>query len=223
MRLSVATALFALAGCASGGGTPNAASAGAPEAPPSMECLPGVDTDARADFSPSMTFAWRLSEDAFELADPSPPSRDAETATVQSWTEGPLLEWLQQKNRLVEAARSELNLAAEGSHDQRIMAGALVGLLYEDVARVLLDVPLPRDLRNEEPIVVEAFEDVVEAQARPYVEHAKRAFRACAANARPYDHRHAWAHFCSARAANLPLLREQREAEGTTVEVIAPE
>lgn len=222
MRLSSLLAIV-LAGCASGGGTPDTATAGAPDAPASMECLPGVSADTQADFSQSMTFAWRLSADAFELADPVPPSRDADTATVQAWTDGPLLEWLNQKNRLVEAARSELNLAAEESHDQRTMAGALVGLLYEDVGRVLLEVPLPRDLRNEEPIVVEAFEDVVEAQARPYIEHAKRAFRACAANAEPHEHLHAWAHFCSARAANLPMLRPEREAEGTTVEVIAPD
>jgi hypothetical protein len=223
MRVSGTVLIFALVGCASGGGTPETATAGAPDAPPSMECLPGVGSEARTDFSQSMTFAWRLSEDAFELADPVAPSAGADTATVQAWTDGPLLEWLNQKNRLVEAARSELNLAAEESHDQRTMAGALVGLLYEDVARVLLDVPLPRDLRNEERIVVEAFEDVVESQARPYIEHAKRAFRACAANAEPHEHLHAWAHFCSARAANLPVLRSAREAEGTTVEVIAPE
>lgn len=217
------TTLFVLAGCASGGGTPEVATSGAPEAPPSMECLPGVTPERRAEFSQPMTFAWRLTEDAFELADPVPPSRDADTETVQAWTDGPLHEWLHRKNRLVEAARAELNAAAEESHDERTIAGALVGLLYEDVARVLLQVPLPRDLRNEEPIVVDAFRDVVEAQAAPYLAHADRAFRACAANALPHEHLGAWAHFCSARAANLPLTRDQREAEGTTVEVIAPE
>lgn len=221
MRVSVISLL--IVGCASGGGTPDPATAGAPDDPPSMECLPGVPESAREEFSQSMGFAWRLSEDAFELVDPIPPSSDADTQTVQAWTEGPLHEWLHRKNHLVEAARAELNVAAEESHDQRTMAGALVGLLYEDVARVLLRVPLPRDLANEEPIVVEAFRDVVEAQAHPYIEHAKRAFRACAANAQAHSHLHAWAHFCSARAANLPLTRGEREAEGTTVEVIAPE
>lgn len=221
MRMS--SILLLALGCASGGGTPDPATAGAPDDPPSMECLPGVPESAREDFSQSMTFAWRLSQDAFELADPVPPSSGSDTQTVQAWTEGPLHEWLHQKNRLVEAARSELNSAAEESHDQRTIAGALVGLLYEDVALVLLAVPLPRDLANEEPIVVEAFRDVVESQAHPYIEHAKRAFRACAANAQPHAHLHSWAHFCSVRAANLPLTRDEREAEGTTVEVIAPE
>jgi len=222
MRMNAVGLLLAL-GCASGGGTPDPATSGAPDDPPTMECLPEVPASTRGAFSQSMRFAWRLSEDAFELPDPTPPSPDSDTRTVQGWTEGPLQEWLHQKNRLVEAARAELNIAAEESHDQRTLAGALVGLLYEDVARVLLQVPLPRDLANEEPIVIEAFRDVVEAQARPYLEHAKRAFRACAMNAQPHAHLHAWTHFCSARAANLPLTRDQRQAEGTTVEVIAPE
>tara|TARA_B100001750_G_scaffold232489_2_gene231676 strand:+ start:2099 stop:2791 length:693 start_codon:yes stop_codon:yes gene_type:complete len=226
MLRSRALPLVLLAACASSGGTPEsetAGGAGVPEAPPSMECLPDVPQPTRAEFTESMRFAWRLSEDAFELPDPMPPSPDSDTAEVQAWTDGQMHEWLQRKNQLVEAARAELNQAAEENHAQRTMAGGLVGVLYEDVARVLLRVPLPSDLRNEEPVIVDAFRDVVDAQARPYLEHARRAYAACAANARPHDELQPWEHFCSARRALLPLTRSEAEAEGTTVEVIAPE
>ena len=215
---------LALSACGSAGGSSGStvASSGAAEAPPSMECLPGVTEASHGRFTESMRFAWRLSEDAFELPDPLPPSPDSDTAAVQAWTDQTMQEWLQRKNQLVEAARAELNQAAEENHDQRTMAGGMVGVLYEDVARVLLQVPLPSDLRNEEEMVVQAFHDVVESQASPYLEHARRAYAACAANARSHPELQAWEHFCSARRARLPLTRNEAEAEGTTVEVIAP-
>ena len=220
--LGIGCVLGLAIGCGGAQRPPDSLAEGATEDPPSMECLPQLSPETTAELTPNMRFAWQLSEDAFELEDPLPPSGDADTATIQAWTNGPLQEWLERKNELVEAARAELNQAAEESHDQRTIAGGLVGLLYEDVALVLLRVPVPRDLRNEEPAVLQAYQDVVDAQASPYLEHARRAYDACAANARPHQHLGTWEHFCSARGAGLPLTRAESEAPGTTVEVIAP-
>lgn len=217
IKLVLAASLIACGGSAPPAAESAASQAGASEAAPTMECLP-VRLQSRSE---QMDFAWLLAEQSFEDAAPAPPPRGSDTQTIQAWTGGPLREWLDRKNRLVEAARAELNAVAEESHAQRIMAGGLVGLMYESVARVLVDVPTPSDLRSEPEIEV-VFQEVIEAQARPYLEHAHRAYNACAQNAgRDDDHRH-WAHWCAERESLLPLTHEEATAEGTTVEVIPP-
>lgn len=213
--------LAACMGCgASTGATEQTAAdrAGEPEAAPSMECVPVAASDVATEH---MQFAWLLSEQSFELADPVPPPGDSDTQTVQEWTGGPLRQWLEQKNELVEAARAELNLAAEEGQAQRVMAGGLVGLMYEDVARVLLRVPMPQELRDE-PEIATVFQDVIDAQARPYLGYAHRAYDACAQNARQDEGYSHWGHWCAARESRLPLTREEGMEEGTTVEVIPP-
>ncbi len=201
---------------ACGGAEPLPLHPGAIEETPSMECLPtatGVDT-----FTHHMNFAWLLTEQSFEVRSPTPPSTLARARDIQAWTEAELQEWLAQKSRLVEAARDELNTAAEESHIQRTLAGALVALMYEDVARVLMRVPTPSDLRQE-PEIADAFRDVIDAQARPYLEHARRAYRACALNSRGHQDLRMWGGFCEARREMLPLTRIEQLTEGTVVTV----
>ncbi len=93
--------------------------------------------------------------------------------------------------------------------------------MYEDVARVLLRVPMPQELRDDPEIAV-VFQDVIDAQARPYLRYAHRAYDACAQNARQSEDYSHWAHWCAARESRLPLTREEGMQEGTTVEVIPP-
>ena len=52
------------------------------------------------------------------------------------------------------------------NHRQRIVAGALVGLVYEDIARTLLTVPVPAEL-DSEPEITEAFRELLLKQAEP--------------------------------------------------------
>lgn len=204
------------------GGSPAVAiNVGRPADEPSIESLPGLEGQTREEFSEAMRFAWLLTEESFELVRPALPAGDSSDA-IERWSTGPLQNWLSQKNHLVEAARAELNRAAEENRQQQVLAGALVGLMYEDVARVLLDVPLPREFRGEPPEIQEAFHYVVEAQAAPYLAHARRAYRACAINGARVDMR-PWAVYCSARRESLPLSHEDEvlaTTETTTVEVI---
>lgn len=204
MTRSVSIALLCAAalGCGASQKSSESLYRGSADEPPSMEVLPEPDVP-RSELSERMRFAWLLAQESFELDAPRPPVH-ATTAKVQQWADTELEAWLEKKNERVEAARAELDAAAEEAHRQRIMAGALVGLMYEDVARVLLQVPVPSELQREEPEIAKIFREIVRFQAKPYIEHAKRAYYACARNARrPESMRH-WSHFCSERRDALP-------------------
>ena len=194
--------------------------AGEASAPPSMECLPSATREA--DFTEHMRFAWLLTEQSFEVVAPSAPPASARTVELQDWTDVTLQPWLAQKTRLVEAARAELNVAAEEAHPQRTIAGALVALMYEDVARVIRRVPVPDELHSE-PEIATVFREIIDAQARPYLDHARRAYRACALNSRGHSELRNWMRFCQERGAELPMSLAELQSGETMVEVIAPE
>lgn len=169
--------------------------------PPRLDALPDPDVVDDA-LTPRFQHARSLAETALRIAAPSPPESRA-ALDLNDWAEGPLRAWLERKTEAVEAARAELDAAAEEAHRQRILAGALVGLLYEDVVRTLRARPLPRDLEDE-PAILEMQRDAMESELRPWLETARRAYRACAANAsEPESMRHFVA-FCEAREQGLP-------------------
>ena len=220
-RLPLTCALLALAmGC---GGAQRGAGegyGGSVTEPPRMEVLPSpVEPQER--WTERMRFAYLLAEESFDLAPPEPPLTPS-VAELQEWSDTALTEWLERKAATLEAARAELDEAAEESHRQRIMAGAIVGLMYEDVARTLLDVPVPHELW-EEPDIAQIYREIVDFQARPFLEHARRAYRACALNAqrRPAGLGH-WSDFCAGRGDLLPASGSAAGAaeQGTTVEVV---
>ena len=199
--------LFALAplglALACGGGEVQVVAPGDAFAEPSMEALPSIG-QSRESLSETMRFAWQLTEESFELAAPHPPPRGASHAELEQWSDSELERWLHAKNRLC-----------------RVWAGALVGLMYEDVARVLLDVPMPRELASE-PEIADVYREVVAAQAAPYLDHARRAYRACHLNGRRVDRLRPWSRFCADRRDRLPgddASLAPGESE-TTVEVV---
>ena len=177
------------------------------------------DENGEEVFTEKMRFAWLLTEQSFELPPPRSAPAGGTHREITQWTETELRRWLERKHQMVEAARAELNVAAEESHAQRVWAGALVGLMYEDVARVLVDVPVPREL-VEDPEIAVIFRDVVRSQASPYLDHAQRAYRACHLNARQRRELEPWGSFCEDRRINLPRTGNEPQESGTTVEVI---
>ncbi len=179
---------------------------GDPHGAPSLRSLPADDVDPRT-FTPLMKRAWEASRDALELKAPAFP-QEPTSEEWNAWSQRVFQPWLQQKQGMVVAARRELDMAATQSMRQRIMAGAIVGLLYEDLAHVLLAVPTPKAILEEDPDIVEAFKHVVEGQARPYLEHSRAAYSACKQNAASgrggLGH---WSNYCKQREANLPRSR----------------
>jgi hypothetical protein len=189
-------------GCGGGSASTVERVAGDPEAPPSMLTLPSLDVP-REELSEKLRAGWELAEESFDYErPPAPPS--GETIDYQEWASTELARWLEGKSRSVEAAREELDAAAEESHRDLIVAGAVVGLIYEAVARALSTLPIPGALQSDMEIA-DVFQSILDSQARPYLEHARRAYRACAANAAsgPEGMQH-WSSYCGARADALP-------------------
>lgn len=208
----MAALLVLVAGCATAKTAPTRALyPGDAQAAPSIEALPQPDVPVRS-MTKRMRFAWLLAEESFELPDPPPPPKGASMSDLEQWSDTKLEPWLAKKSRLVEAARAELDTAADQDHRQLIIAGALVGLMYEDVARVLLDVPPPNELRSE-PKIRSIYHDVVDFQASPYLRLARRAYRACSANAVWPHGMRAWSRFCSDRLDRLPGKAPLRSGE----------
>jgi hypothetical protein len=221
VRTRAAFSLIVLAGC---GGPPLRAgplNQGHVDTDPAMECLPDPDV-ADSAFTQHMRFGITLAQESFLVPPPEAPP-EHEAANLQAWAESTLSPWLERKTHTVDAARRELDLAAEEDHRQRIIGGAIVGLMYEDVARVLRAIPAPDELEDE-PEILDVYRQILESQARPFVTHAHRAYNACSLNARrPTGMRH-WMRFCAGRRDRLPDADTSVEvgpSGETTVEVIA--
>lgn len=151
-----------------------------------------------------MQMGWHLAANSTLIEMPQlPTQRDA--ATLTAWSESVLGTWLSQKQRALTEATAELDLAAEEDPRQRIIGGAIVGLIYENAAQSLLSIPTPSEL-DSEPTVAEAYREMVAFNAAPYLEHARAAYRACSANAEIHeeDVGPTWHAFCAGRLRLLP-------------------
>jgi hypothetical protein len=206
-----------LLGCAGANGRAGKQFNGDAQCAPALEALPSLDV-ADAQLSSQMKMARLLTAESLALAAPRSPATDS--AALARWSDSELKTWLSEKHRRAEAARKELDRAALVSHRERILAGALVGLVYEDMARALLGLPYPAELASE-PEVRRVFEDVLHAQATPYLVHARLAYQACAANALGLSPMTHWSEFCEGRRAELPVPPSAAQEDGTTVEVTA--
>lgn len=175
---------------------------------PSLAALPAEGID-RGDFSDRMARGWDLAAQTFAEEMPAAPAAH-DSATLTAWAEGPLAAWVRHRTEVVDVARRELDAAAEESSPQRIMGGAIVGLMYEDVGRSLLAIPVPDELHRE-PEIATVYRDVVAFQASPWVEQARLAYRACRENARIHGI-DAYAEFCATRGAQLPEARAESHA-----------
>lgn len=185
------------------------------DGPPSMSCIPDTDRSPEG-YTEHMREGVALAEASFGDAAPPPPaSRSAHD--LEQWSNGVLRTWLETKSHAIEAARRELDAASEENHRQRILGGAIVGMMYEDIARVLRSVPAPVDL-DSEPEIMEIYQNLVRSQARPFLELSRSAYRACSLNAdRPPGMRH-FSTFCRERLDALP--EEEVRVGATEVEVV---
>lgn len=184
---------------------------------PSVEALPSLDVEASA-LTPEMRMARMLSAESLNLAQPPAPA-DLNTAAMTAWSQQELEQWMRQKHQRAEEARRQLDLAAVQNQRQRIMAGALVGLVYEDVARALLSLPTPRELISE-PAIAAMYGEVLRGQAAPYLREAELAYAACAGNAAQMERLAHWSRFCETRREQLPGAADTLRSGETRVEVV---
>jgi len=182
---------------------------------PRVEALPSLDVDSK-ELTAEMRMARLLSAESLNLAPPVQP-RDTSTATIADWSDHELKTWMQSKHASAEAARKELDRAATQNHRQRIMAGAMVGLVYEDLARTLLTLPVPAELVSE-PEIAAMYVDILRTQAGPYLLQSRQAYAACAGNAEQLPELKHWSSFCLSREDQLPssTLADQKTGAGDT-------
>jgi hypothetical protein len=180
---------------------------------PSVEALPSLDV-AQTELTPEMRMAALLSAECLNLAPPVQPT-DNSTAAIAAWSDQELKTWMREKHARAEAARRELDRAAEQNHRQRVMAGALVGLVYEDVARTLLRLPVPSELSSE-PEIAAMYGELLRTQARPYLLQAHHAYVACSGNAEQLSPLHHWTQFCEQREERLPTSGLDEVGAGAT-------
>ena len=185
---------------------------------PSLEALPSLDV-TRSELTPEMRMATLLSAECLNLEPPSPPN-ETSTAAIAAWSDAELKAWMREKHTRAEAARKELDRAAEQNHRQRVMAGALVGLVYEDFARTLLSLPVPAELSSE-PEISAMYVDLLRTQAMPYLLQAHQAYVACSGNAEQLNPLRHWSSFCERREERLPATAvDPFGAGGTNVRVV---
>lgn len=191
-----------LVGCMSSSpGSKRAYQEGDTTGKPRVEALPSLDVESTK-LTAEMRMARLLSAESLNLAPPVRP-RDTSTATIAEWSDHELKTWMQTKHASAEAARQELDRAAVQNQRQRIMAGAMVGLVYEDVARTLLTLPVPAELVAE-PEIAAMYVDILRTQAGPYLLQARHAYTACAGNAEQMPSLRHWSEFCLSRENQLP-------------------
>ena len=179
-----------------------------------MIAVPSLDV-ADSELSEQMRMARLLSAESLELPAPQVPV-DKSAASLTRWSEHELKEWIGAKQKRAEQARAELDRAAVENHRQRIVAGALVGLVFEDVARSLLVLPVPSELERE-PEIAAIFHELMVKQAEPYLMHARLAYAACAGNAQGLATMSHWSDFCSGREESLPQANLESVGEVAVV------
>jgi hypothetical protein len=214
-RTASLVACLLCAGCAAGqANKKKAVYVGDARGRASIEVLPSLDVP-ESELTAEMRMARLLSAESLELPAPTLPG-DRSAAQLSDWSDSQLKDWLSEKQQRAEAARAELDRAAAQNHRQRIVAGALVGLVYEDIARTLLSIPLPAEL-DTEPEVADLFRELMAKQAAPFLLHAELAYTACAGNAAGLESMAHWSEFCERRGEGLPekALAEQPAPEHT--------
>jgi hypothetical protein len=199
-----------LGACAAQQVQPRVLATGDTDGPPSIEGLPSLDVEEEK-LTREMRMARMLSEESLNL--PHPVLPQGRTALdLEAWGESTLRPWLEHKHRSIAAARQELDRAAAQNQRQRIVAGALMGLIHEDVARVLLELPVPAEL-DAEPEVRAVYRELTLRQAAPYLEQARLSYEACAGNARAIATLVHWSSYCRDRRDALPAV----EVDGVSI------
>lgn len=125
-------------------------------------------------------------------------------AEVHDWVEGPLREWLLRRAHGIRDARAALAPAEDGEDAEHIVAAAIVGVLYADLAWAIAQIVIPRAVRDDE-LGALAMRNALLEMSSPLFDQALSAFGACASSAvgsaDPTVER--WARFCDDESERL--------------------
>jgi hypothetical protein len=172
---------------------------GDPSGPPSLQGLPDV---AKGTTSQRTQLGMSLARQVLETRLPAPPS-DRSYERLQLWIDQDVVPWVSARRDSVEETRFQFGLEKGASADERVVARAVLGLLQEDTALTLANIPSPAEL-DSEPEVGVMFRDLVRTQSEPFQSAALSEYRDCAT--RGYEEGRdlrRWAVFCNTRFDRL--------------------
>lgn len=161
--------------------------------------LPHLDVKERK-LTREMRKARARAEDSLEFGLPAAFQEEGAKAT---WTEKELLDWLREKHRRVEEAHVALEAAGAQNPRQGVLSASIDGLVFEEAARTLMEVPHPVDL----PFGlhgISIFRDVMQENADVCLKQAEEAYAACVDRAKKFASLASYGPFCEGRAAALP-------------------
>jgi hypothetical protein len=175
--------------------------------------LPELPADADTPRTHQGLLVARATLDA---AIPAPPA-DRSFVSLQRWVDGDVVVWLEKRRAQTLATRDRFLVEGEPNDAERIVSLAVVGLIDEDTARALGNLPPPSEL-DDEPDIEAMYRDVTRLQAGAFMSAAIAGMHDCAEAG--YRGPEAWrpfARFCHARFDRL-----QQEREGHAAAAPAP-
>ncbi len=126
--------------------------------------------------SPELVTALRLADVALRLR--LRPTSSGSLAAVNRWTRETFAPWLRTKTAAVQAAERALQVLAARADAETLVASAVVGLLYEDLAATLRHVRAPAAIASD-PALADIFTAALDDQAVPLLERARGAYEFC--------------------------------------------
>jgi len=176
-----------------------------------LECLPD-DDPGLVQGSWRMRRGWQRARDALSAV-PPPRPEELDSFGVQAYWAN-FDEWLAELTDRIDAAHDDLDEAAFEDRRQRVVAEAVLGLIYEEAAREIASLPIP-DRIGDDVVDSAAHAERLERQARAFRERSRASYRECAQRGiQPLDLRD-WSRFCAARGQQLET------AGGAAVHVVS--
>jgi len=182
---------------------------------------------ARTDMSPTLQEVWTLVEQAVEVRPPDPPD-DASEEAIEAWAEGPFAAWLAVRQEANVRAQALVATLGEDSADERLVAAALFGYMYEDMASSIRGAPVPESIASD-PELLGIYVETLHAVLDPVARLAAEAYLICrelALAEEPESGWQEWAEYCDGRGLEVvetfELLEHDAAAEAAADEEATP-
>lgn len=210
-HLSWLSCLTLLAACATASPdvavSSNALYRGDPAAPPAFAVLPDVTKPQQ---TTRVAQGLSLARHVLGTALPTAPD-DRRYASLQAWIDETVAPWISARRDSVDETRFQFGLGDNAARPDKIkpaeaeqvIARAVLGLMQENTAQELSQMPMPEEL-DSEPEIAEIYRDLVSTQSKPFRNAALAEYEQCSALADDAGRElQRWAEFCHVRSVHL--------------------
>lgn len=181
--------------------------------------LPELPTALRPS-SPSFSRGLALAQAVLHAGGPGAPPDD-EQLSYDTWLKAELEPWLEARGQAVQEALEPLGQvieASDGAPSERVVAAALIGMIYAQAHDQLYAVPPPPAVRADEKLL-HIYQDQVNQTSASWVDSAARALRDCARGAAEQHESSfgAWLDLCQQGLARLEQQAQTAKLLADTV------